>query len=83
MKSKNKPPRVVETKRTNKLLDYIRKSYLLPTDRELAKFLMTSSPVISRIRNGDIYPPPFLILNIYDKTNLSIDEIRRMARENK
>lgn len=82
MKAKNKPPHIIPIKKPHKLLDYIRKTYLVPTDKDLAKFLMTSSPVISRIRNDDIYPPAFLILNIYDKTNLSIEEIRRMSREN-
>jgi hypothetical protein len=33
------------------------------------------------VRHGDCGIPPYLILNIYDKTELSIDEIREMVRE--
>jgi hypothetical protein len=71
----------MEVKKENRLFDFIRKEYRLHNDVALAKFLCTSSPVISRVRYGDCGLPPFLILNIYDKTELSIDEIREMVKE--
>jgi hypothetical protein len=70
-----------EVNKPNRLFDFIRKEYRLPNDVAVARFLCTSSPVISRIRHGDCGLPPFLILNIYDKTELSIDEIREMVKE--
>jgi hypothetical protein len=71
----------MEVKKENRLFDFIRKEYRLHNDVALAKFLNSSSPVISRVRHGDCGIPPYLILNIYDKTELSIDEIREMVRE--
>jgi hypothetical protein len=71
----------MEVNKPNRLFDFIRKEYRLHNDVALAKFLNSSSPVISRVRHGDCGIPPYLILNIYDKTELSIDEIREMVRE--
>lgn len=53
----------------------------LKDDRALAEFIGTSPAQISTIRNDKIGLSPRLVLSIYDKTNLSIEDIRAMANE--
>ncbi len=66
----------------NVLLDEIKKRHRLITDRQLAKLLCISSPTISNLRSGE-QPSlsPTIILRIYDKAKMSIEEIRELARE--
>lgn len=64
-----------------KLFAWIMKKFNITTDQELADFLYTSPSVISQVRNDKIGFSPKLILTTYDKTGLSIEEIRKMIKE--
>ena len=64
-----------------KLFAWIMKKFNMSTDQELADFLYTSPSVISQVRNDKIGFSPKLILTAYDKTGLSIEEIRKMIKE--
>lgn len=64
-----------------KLFAYIMFTHNLRTDKDICKFLVTSPSVISQIRNDHKRITPALILRIYDKTGLSIEEIRKMVKE--
>ena len=69
------------TLKEKKLFAYIMKKYKIKTDTELAKFIYSSGSQISQLRNDRLYISPRLILSIYDRTDLSIEDIRRMAKE--
>lgn len=69
------------TLKEKKLFAYIMKKYKIKNDTELAKFLYSSTSQISQVRNDKIYISPRLILCVYDRTDLSIEDIRSMARE--
>ena len=64
-----------------KLFAYLMKKFNMSTDQELADFLYTSPSVISQVRNDRIGFSPKLILVTYDKTGLSIEEIRKLMKE--
>lgn len=66
---------------SNKLLNEIMQRHKLKTDTQLAEFLLTSSPSISNLRAGRKGPSPDLILKIYDRAGMSIEEIRQLAKE--
>ena len=68
-------------KREIALFEYLMKRYKLKNDKELSTLLCSSPSVISRIRNGDLRITAKMILFIYDKTKLSIEDIRRMVEE--
>ena len=63
------------------LLDYIIKEFNLKNSRELANALDVTEGLISKIRAGVRMPTAELILRIYDKTDLSIEEIRELLKE--
>lgn len=66
----------------NKLLDTIKKRHRLKTDSELAKLLCISSPTICNLRSGEQPSLSAMItLRIYDKAGMSIEEIRKLAKE--
>ena len=69
------------TKKEKQLFAYLMQEYGLKNDKALADFLYTSQPVISQVRNDSRSFSHRLILVTYDKTNLSIEDIRRMAKE--
>jgi len=69
------------TLKEKELFAYIMKRYRLKSDTQLAELLFSSESQISQIRNDRIYLSPRLTLTIYDRTDLSIEDIRRMARE--
>ena len=69
------------TKTPHALLDYILKKASVKNDKDIAKLLNTSSPVISRIRNNTRNPSAQLVLSIYDHTDLSIEEIRKLIKQ--
>jgi len=68
-------------KREIALFEYLMKRYKLKNDKELSTLLWSSPSVISRIRNGELRITAKMILFIYDKTKLSIEDIRRMVEE--
>jgi hypothetical protein len=47
----------------------------------MADFLLTSTSVISQIRNDKIRMSPSIILRVYDKTPLNIEKIREMVKQ--
>ncbi len=75
----------IQRKRTvekeTKLFQYLMDKYTLRTDTDLARFLCCSKTIISMTRNDHRALSPRLTLTIYDKTELSIEEIRDMSRE--
>ena len=50
-------------------------------DQQLADYLFISTPVISQIRNNHKYLSAIHILRIYDRSDLSIEDIRQLAKE--
>ena len=68
-------------KKDKKLFAYIMKKHKMLKDSELADFLCTTPSIISQIRNDKAGFSHRLILVTYDKTDLSIEDIRQMARE--
>jgi transcriptional regulator with XRE-family HTH domain len=63
------------------LLDYIIKEFNLKNSRELANALDVTEGLISKIRAGVRPPTAEFILKIYDKTDLSIEEIRELLKD--
>jgi hypothetical protein len=68
-------------KKEKKLFKFLMDKHKFVTDQELADYLYISTSIISQIRNDHFYLSPTNILRIYDKTGLSIEEIRTLARE--
>lgn len=64
----------------NKLLGYIKWRYALTTDTDVANFLLTSPSEISRIRRGDKGLSHRMLIIMYDKTDLSIEQIRDLYK---
>lgn len=67
----------------NKLLGYIKWRYALKTDTDVANFLLTSPSEVSRIRRGDKGLSYRMLIIMYDKTDLSIEQIRELYKERK
>lgn len=65
------------------LLDFLKKEYELKSDRALCDALGVTPPVISRIRAGKTKVSAELIITIYKKTGMSIEDIEDMIKENK
>ena len=78
MVSNNKSRHVKKEKKLFKLLMEKNK---FTNDQELADYLYISTSIISQIRNDHFYLSPTNILRIYDKTGMSIEDIRKFARE--
>ena len=68
-------------RRELKLFNYLMITYNLRTDDDLADFMMCSKTVISMTRCDHRGLSPRLTLVVYDKTPLSIEEIRALAKE--
>lgn len=64
-----------------KLFKYLMDTYHLQTDADLADFMLCSDSVVSMTRRGQRALSARLILIIYDKTPLSVEEIRAMLKE--
>lgn len=69
------------TKKEKKLFKLLMEKNKFVNDQELANYLLMSSSMISQVRNDHFYLSPRTILLIYDKTDLTIEEIRQLARE--
>lgn len=65
------------------LLDYLIAKKWAENDKDIAKLLNTTPPVISRVRNGTRGVTARLVLSIYDKTELTIEQIRGLIRGKK
>ena len=68
-------------KKEKKLFKLLMEKNKFTNDQELADYLYISTSIISQIRNDHFYLSPTNILRIYDKTGMSIEEIRQFARE--
>lgn len=75
------PPARRQLKKDKRLFQFLSLKYNLPTDVQLASFICTSPAMISTIRNDKAGLSPRLLLSIYDKTDLSVEDIRAMANE--
>ena len=65
----------------HRLLDYLIKRYELKNNRALANLLKTTQGGISKIRYGTNKVSPEFILRVYDNTDLSIEQIRELLKE--
>ena len=65
----------------NKLLDYLIDHLGVKNNRALAEFLGVTQSAISKIRYGINKPSADFILTVYDKTSLSIEDIRALIGE--
>jgi len=77
MKIKRRPT----VKNELRLFKYLMDTYNLRTDDDLAEFLCCSKTVVSMTRCDHRGLSPRLTLVIYDKTPLTIEEIRALAKE--
>ena len=68
-------------KKEKKLFKLLMEKNKFVNDQELADYLYISTSIISQIRNDHFYLSPTNILRIYDKTGMSIEDIRKFARE--
>lgn len=72
----------------HRLFDFLKKEYKLNTDARLSEVLDVPPPVISRIRSGrgggkNRYEVSArMIINIYKKTGMSIEDIESFLGEN-
>lgn len=63
------------------LLDYLIAAFKLKNNAELAKALGFTEGMISKIRHGVYKVNAEFILRVYDKTDMSIEEIRKLIEE--
>lgn len=68
-------------KNERRLFWFLMLKFGFTNDVELAEFLGTAPSQLSQIRNNKIGLSPRLLLVIYDKTNLSVEDIREMVNE--
>jgi transcriptional regulator with XRE-family HTH domain len=67
-------------RRPHALLDTIAMIYGTKTDLELADKLIVSPASISRIRNGTQPVSPEFILNVHERTKLTVEVIRELIK---
>jgi plasmid maintenance system antidote protein VapI len=65
----------------HKLLDHLIKRYELKNSRALADLLGMTQGGISKLRYKTNQVSPDFILRVYDKTDLSIEQIRELIKE--
>jgi transcriptional regulator with XRE-family HTH domain len=65
----------------HRLLDYLIKRYELKNNRALAGLLGMTQGGISKLRYGINNPSSDFILRVYDNTDLSIEQIRELLKE--
>ena len=63
------------------LLDYLIEAFKLKNNRALAQHLGVTQSAISKIRYGMNKPSAEFILLIYDKTDMTIEEIRTLIKQ--
>jgi transcriptional regulator with XRE-family HTH domain len=63
------------------LLDYLIEAFKLKNNRALAQHLGVTQSAISKIRYGMNKPSAEFILLIYDKTDMTIEEIRALIKK--
>ncbi len=65
----------------NALLDHMIEHLGLKNNRALAQYLGITQSALSKIRYGTNKPSAEFILLVYDKTDMSIEEIRELIAE--
>ena len=65
----------------HRLLDHLIKRYELKNSRALADLLGMTQGGISKLRYKTNQVSPDFILRVYDKTDLSIEQIRELIKE--
>ena len=63
------------------LLDYLIKAFKLKNNRALAQQLGVTQSAISKIRYRNNAPSAEFVLLVYDKTDMSIEEIRALIKK--
>jgi len=63
------------------LLDYLIEAFKLKNNRALAQHLGVTQSAISKIRYGMNKPSAEFILLIYDRTDMTIEEIRALIKK--
>ena len=66
----------------HRLLDYLIETYKLKNTRKLAQHLGVTQGYLSKLRHGVKKVSGDFILAIYDKTDMSIEEIRALLDDN-
>lgn len=68
-------------RKEKQIFEFLMRTKNLKDDSQIASFLYSSTSTISRVRNDQMNLTPRMILTIYDKTTLTIEEIRKMGKE--
>jgi transcriptional regulator with XRE-family HTH domain len=63
------------------LLDYLIEAFKLKNNRALAQHLGVTQSAISKIRYRSTRPSAEFILLVYDKTDMTIEEIRALIKK--
>jgi len=63
------------------LLDFLITTYQLKNNRALARHLEVTESTLSKIRYGMNKVSGDFVLNVYDKTDLSLEEIRNLVKK--
>lgn len=60
------------------LLDTLQRAFGVKNDRQLAKRLNVTPPLLCKIRGAKIDPPSWLIIHLNEETNFTVREIRAL-----
>jgi len=60
------------------LLDTLQRVFGVKNDRQLAKRLNVTPPLLCKIRGAKIDPPSWLIIHLNEETNFTVREIRAL-----
>jgi len=69
-------PEMKGKKRSNRLLDFLIAEHGYKNDIAIAKVIGMRASCISKLRSGERKVGPKTILSLYDKTGLTIEQIR-------
>lgn len=64
----------------HKLFDLVKKQNNLKSDKDLAVFLNTEPPYLSRMRTGKLKVSSTIILAVHETTGMPIAEIRGLLK---
>jgi plasmid maintenance system antidote protein VapI len=68
----------IHTPPANALFDHLLDKHGVLNDAALSRALEVAPPVISKHRHGRIPVGPTMILKVYDKFDISIEDIRKL-----
>ncbi len=69
---------MINTPNAGSLLQYLRDTYALKSDKALAAFLGVPPPVVSNLRSGRLTFGPTYIIQLHEKTAMPIKLIKSM-----